>query len=212
MLVEDFPVACNKRLRIAHHQSCANQPIAMVFSVRPLQALLVGGLAQIVLAEEKSWKEERLEAYVDYTFVIFAVAVALVLLWRIPSTWIRHRRQKCTVNANAAADAGASTALQSSAISAAFKKHVLYAPIFRRRKNRDMVLKPSSKINLGTLPTRLEATFILAYVAVNIIFVFVDVDYTAKTGSMLYSIRNRAGAVATANMVCMTCLYSAGIT
>lgn len=171
----------------------------MVFSVRLLQALLVGGLAQIALAEDSSWKEQRLEAYVNYVFVIFAVAIALVLLWRIPSTWIRHRRQKCSVN-----DAPS----QSSTISAAFKKHVLYAPIFRRRKNRAMVVKPSSNINLGTLPTRLEALFILAYVGTNMLCMFNDIDYTAKTGPLLYVIRNRSGAVATANMVCMTCSYS----
>lgn len=156
--------------------------------------LLLGSFAQSVVAEELTWKEQRLHDYVNYTFVTIAAATCAALLWRIGSIFARYQRRSSPNHGQAMTGT-------SSAITSSFKKHVLYAPIFRSRKARDIIVGPRAGVNLGMLPTRLEAAFILTYLFINIIFIFVDIDYTAGKGSYLYAIRNRSGAVMTANLV-----------
>lgn len=160
----------------------------------PERALLFGVLTQFVTAEELTWKEERIHDYVKYTFITIAAAICAALLWRLGSTLARYRRRSHRD------DNGATTG-QISTITSTFKKHVLYAPISRSRKARDLIIGPGSGINFGALPTRFEAVFVATYLIVNIVFIFVDIDYTAGKGSFLYAIRNRSGAVMTANLV-----------
>lgn len=78
------------------------------------------------------------------------------------------------------------------------KKHILYAPLFRVRHNREFQL--SSAINVGTLPTRFQAFFLFAYVLSNVIFCTYMIDYS-KGKTMLEEIRNRSGVLATVNMI-----------
>lgn len=78
-----------------------------------------------------------------------------------------------------------------------FKRNILYAPLFRVRHNREFQF--SSAINVGTLPTRFQAFFLLAYVVANVVFCTYMIDYKAK--SMLSEFRNRTGVLAVVNMV-----------
>lgn len=155
---------------------------------------MLGVLTQAVTAEELSWKEERIHDYVNNTFITMAAASCAALLWRLGSTFAHYRRRSSQDNSRA-------TSGTTSTVTSTFKKHVLYAPISRSRKARDIVIGPGAGINFGALPTRFEAVFIATYLIVNIVFIFVDIDYTAGKGSFLYAIRNRSGAVMTANLV-----------
>ena len=149
-----------------------------------------------------SWKEEQLHHSVNYTFVTCIVAIGLLLFWRIFSTLVRRiRRQKHLVNNVVDLQTSSPAADKPSRFSAFLKKHMLYAPIFQRKKNEDIIVTAGVRLNLGTLPSRLEALFILAYVAVNMVLCFTHIDYTGTKGVILYAIRNRTGAVAVANMV-----------
>lgn len=160
------------------------------------ESLLLFGLplAQVVAAEELTWKEERIRDYVNYTFITVAAALCAAFLWRLGSILTCYQRRLRRVNDRATAG-GIST------IRSAFKKHVLYAPISRSRKARNLTIGPGAGINFGMLPTRIEAIFIATYLIINIVFIFVDIDYTADKGVFLYAIRNRSGAVMTANLV-----------
>ncbi|KAI5804478.1 ferric reductase NAD binding domain-containing protein [Geopyxis carbonaria] len=79
------------------------------------------------------------------------------------------------------------------------KKHVLYAPLFKVRHNREFQL--SSAINVGTLPTRFQTFFLLGYIASNVVFCTYMIDYASGTYNMLAEIRNRTGVLATVNML-----------
>lgn len=160
----------------------------------PTTVLYSGIFIEIVAAEELTWKQERIRDYVNYTFVTIAAAICAALLWRAGSTFVRHQRRTKPGDIQA-------TTGTFSAITSAFKKHVLYAAISRSRKARDIIVGPGAGVNLGVLPTRLEAVFIGTYLIINILFIFVDIDYTASKGVYLYAIRNRSGGVLTANLV-----------
>lgn len=168
----------------------------------PERALLYGVLTQVVTAEELTWKEERIHDYVEYTFITIAAVICAALLWRLSSTVARYRRRSHP-------DDNRATTGKTSFITCTFKKHVLYAPTSRSRKARDLIIGPGAGINFGALPTRFEAVFIATYLIVNIVFIFVDIDYTAGQGNFLYAIRNRSGAVMTANLVRSYLCYEA---
>ncbi|GAM84833.1 hypothetical protein ANO11243_028350 [Dothideomycetidae sp. 11243] len=80
---------------------------------------------------------------------------------------------------------------------AAFKRYVLDSPIFRKRHNREFML--SSAVNVGTLPTRLQTIFIIIYYGINIAFTVILLPYGTK--SFLDDLRDRAGNLATLNMI-----------
>jgi hypothetical protein len=79
------------------------------------------------------------------------------------------------------------------------KKHILYAPLWSKRHNRE--IKLSSAINVGTLPSRFHFIVLLAYVGSNIVHMFL-VDWTQKNKFALCAeIRGRSGTLALVNMV-----------
>ncbi|OAQ95768.1 hypothetical protein LLEC1_00375 [Akanthomyces lecanii] len=79
------------------------------------------------------------------------------------------------------------------------KKHVIYAPIWRKRHNRE--IKLSSAVSLGTLPTRLQSLLLGLYVLGNIVFC-VALDYKVENMyAILAELRGRTGALAAANLV-----------
>ncbi|KAJ4148145.1 hypothetical protein LMH87_002629 [Akanthomyces muscarius] len=57
------------------------------------------------------------------------------------------------------------------------KKQIIYAPIWRKRHNRE--IKLSSAVSLGTLPTRLQSLLLGLYVLGNVVFC-VALDYRAE--------------------------------
>lgn len=58
---------------------------------------------------------------------------------------------------------------------AAFKRYILYAPLLKKRHNREFRL--SSAVNVGTLPGRLQSFFLLGYAALNIVFTIWNINY-----------------------------------
>ncbi|KAL4895765.1 ferric reductase like transmembrane component-domain-containing protein [Aspergillus ambiguus] len=79
------------------------------------------------------------------------------------------------------------------------KKHILYAPISRKRHNREIQL--SSAINVGTLPSRLQAILILLYGASQIAYCAI-LDYRVnERPALIAELRGRSGTLAVLNMV-----------
>ena len=79
------------------------------------------------------------------------------------------------------------------------KRNLLYAPLNKKRHNREMRL--SSAINMGTLPSRFHALLLFAYVASNVAYCTV-LNYRDQTrAECLAELRGRSGALAVVNMI-----------
>jgi hypothetical protein len=77
------------------------------------------------------------------------------------------------------------------------KKHVLYAPLFSKRHSREFQLL--DRIHMGSIPSRLEATLLLAYITTNLLFLFVLVDWWTDYQEKMYQIKYAAGHLAVMN-------------
>lgn len=79
------------------------------------------------------------------------------------------------------------------------KKHILYAPLWKKRHNRE--IRISSAVNIGTLPSRLHFILLLLYVASNIFYcAYLDYGRSDKY-SLVAELRGRSGSMAIANMI-----------
>jgi hypothetical protein len=89
--------------------------------------------------------------------------------------------------------------VESSPLWANIKKHVLYAPLGRKRHNREIQL--SSAVNMGTVPSRFQATLVVLYVASQIAYCSY-LDYAINEKAALFAeLRGRSGVLAVLNMV-----------
>lgn len=93
--------------------------------------------------------------FYNYIFIICGSLVAALLVWRVGIESVKHVRTLACLNNNTQR-----YFTVPSEKFASFKKHVLYAPIFRKRHNREFQL--SSAVNVGTLPTRLQLLFLMS--------------------------------------------------
>jgi predicted ferric reductase len=90
-------------------------------------------------------------------------------------------------------------AYDSSPIWPAFKKDILYAPLGKKRHNREIQLSKAS--NYGTIPSRLHLILLVLYVASNIAYCSI-LDYgRIEKAAIIAEVRGRTGILATANMV-----------
>ncbi|KAL1839028.1 hypothetical protein VTJ49DRAFT_1928 [Mycothermus thermophilus] len=80
-----------------------------------------------------------------------------------------------------------------------FKRNIQYAPILRKRHNREFQL--SSALNMGTLPTRLQLVFLLGYLAANVAFCVITIDWSGPLRQVAALVRNRTGYLAVVNMI-----------
>lgn len=79
------------------------------------------------------------------------------------------------------------------------KKHLTYAPLLRKRHNREFRL--SSAVNVGTLPSRLHSLLLFLYVTSNITYIFI-LDWSVKNKFALCAeLRGRSGTLAVVNMI-----------
>ncbi|PYH42917.1 ferric reductase family protein [Aspergillus saccharolyticus JOP 1030-1] len=78
------------------------------------------------------------------------------------------------------------------------KRHLLYAPLWRNRHNREMRL--SRAINMGTLPSRFHALLLAFLVTMNVVLCTVTIPFGSKESTVAELIRNRTGYMATVNL------------
>lgn len=79
------------------------------------------------------------------------------------------------------------------------KKHILYAPLGRKRHNREIQL--SSAVSVGTLPSRFQTILISLYLTSQVIFCLC-LDYSAnEKAALVAELRGRSGTLAVLNMV-----------
>lgn len=145
--------------------------------------------------EEKLAADIEHEALASYLLLICGILSVILLVWRFSTVGVRLvRTVACLHN-----ESQRYFARQSWKISV-FKKHFLYAPLFRKRHNREFQL--GSAVNVGTLPTRLQFIFVTAYFLTNLIFCVVSLPYTGKSfETITHQIGNRTGTLAVVNMI-----------
>ncbi|KAG8528791.1 uncharacterized protein KY384_006479 [Bacidia gigantensis] len=79
------------------------------------------------------------------------------------------------------------------------KKNILYAPLHKKRHNREIML--SKAVNVGTLPSRLHTIILFAYFLSNVIYC-VCLDYRGKPqAAVMAELRGRSGHLSMVNMV-----------
>ncbi|KFA64740.1 hypothetical protein S40285_01408 [Stachybotrys chlorohalonatus IBT 40285] len=79
------------------------------------------------------------------------------------------------------------------------KKHILYAPLWSKRHNREIRL--SSAMNMGTLPSRLHSIIVFVYVGCNIAYMFVLNWANENRYAFCAELRGRSGTLALVNMI-----------
>ncbi|QSZ34637.1 hypothetical protein DSL72_007491 [Monilinia vaccinii-corymbosi] len=84
------------------------------------------------------------------------------------------------------------------------KKHLLYAPLWNKRHNREFRL--SSAVNMGTLPSRWHALLLVIYLSMNIAYTL-TLDYSRENKySVVAELRGRSGVLAMCNMIALVIL------
>jgi predicted ferric reductase len=134
------------------------------------------------------------QAFYNYLFIICASLVAVMTAWRVMSESVKYvRTLTCLNNSTQRYFSKPSESF------ATFKAKLLYAPVFRKRHNREFQL--STAVNIGTLPTRLQLLFLVAYFGTNITFCVTSIYWNQDFATVSEQVRNRAGVLAVVNMV-----------
>lgn len=79
------------------------------------------------------------------------------------------------------------------------KKQIIYAPLFRKRHNRD--IRITSAISCGTLPSRLHTIVLFVYLGSNVIYMFFLNWANENMYAFCAELRGRSGTLAMVNMV-----------
>ncbi|KAI0886235.1 ferric reductase like transmembrane component-domain-containing protein [Annulohypoxylon maeteangense] len=81
----------------------------------------------------------------------------------------------------------------------AFKKNLLYAPLWKKRHNRE--IKLSSAVTIGTLPSRLHSVILAIYILSNVGYMFYEDWFQENRYALAAQIRGRSGTLSLVNMV-----------
>lgn len=79
------------------------------------------------------------------------------------------------------------------------KKYLLYAPLYRKRHNREIQL--SKAINVGTLPSRLHTVLLLLYLLSNVVYCCLLDFKKNNKAALVAEVRGRTGHLSVVNMV-----------
>lgn len=135
------------------------------------------------------------EDFQHYILIVLASLIVFFGLWRVGIESVKKIRTLACLNSDTQGYFAVSSTRWAS-----FKKHLLYAPIFSKRHNKEIQL--SSAINVGTLPTRFQLLFLLSYFGTNVIFCVYSVHWDLPVAAAAKELRNRTGILAVVNMVC----------
>ncbi|KAI9167318.1 hypothetical protein HJFPF1_03444 [Paramyrothecium foliicola] len=138
--------------------------------------------------------ERTTEALSHYLLLICGAVSVAVIVWKVIGISTRYARTLVCLN-----DPRQRYFTRESPNVSAVKRHVLYAPVLSKRHNREIQL--SSAINVGTLPTRFQLLFLMAYFATNVAFCVVDIRFSDSLEDVASLVRSRTGVLATINMI-----------
>jgi hypothetical protein len=79
------------------------------------------------------------------------------------------------------------------------KRYMIDAPLWRLRHHREIQL--SSAINIGTLPNRIQTTFLVAYLAASIALTTYKINWSGPHTKIIEQVLKRTGFMAIINML-----------
>ncbi|KAI9803694.1 MAG: hypothetical protein M1833_000606 [Piccolia ochrophora] len=141
-----------------------------------------------------STADMEVEEFHHYLYAALAAIVFVVFCYRFTIFANRYIRTVACLNN----DKQAYFAMPNNTWTA-IRKHFIYAPLGRNRHNQE--LKLSAAVNMGTLPTRIQSLFLLAYIVLNAVFCLISIHWGEGEKVWLAEIRNRTGILAVVNMV-----------
>lgn len=162
--------------------------------VSAAEAPAATGAAAKAAAVEAAKAKVLNQDFYNYIFIVLASLIAAFALWRVGIESVKYVRTLTCLNNDTQKYFAAPSKRWAS-----FKKHLLYAPVFSKRHNREIQL--SSAMNVGTLPTRFQLMFLLSYFGTNVLFCVYSIDWALPAASSAKELRNRTGILAVVNMV-----------
>ena len=78
------------------------------------------------------------------------------------------------------------------------KQHLLYAPLIRRRHQKQLQIGP---VEMGILPTRFQSLLLVGIIAMNVVLCAYGIEWNGAINTKLKHLRNRSGTLAIVNMI-----------
>ncbi|KAF7118671.1 hypothetical protein CNMCM5793_008209 [Aspergillus hiratsukae] len=138
----------------------------------------------------------RDDLFVQIIYLSMSAFAGLVLVARLAQ--IVHAYLRYIVCSGAAEKQQSVWSITESPLWVRIKSRLLYAPLFRKRHNREIQL--SSAMNMGTLPSRFHSLLIFGYIFSQIVYCC-DLKYENETPVIIAELRGRSGTLAALNMV-----------
>ncbi|KAF4635913.1 hypothetical protein G7Y89_g2189 [Cudoniella acicularis] len=135
----------------------------------------------------------------DVMWWSLGVLAMFILIFRIAQRAIAHWRHLAAMNLSG--DQQRYWAINRYASWWKFKKYMMYAPLGKKRHNREIRLSTAG--NMGTIPSRFHTILIIIFILSNISFCAV-LDYSrSDKWSIIAELRGRSGVLAVVNMVAL---------
>ncbi|KAF1816080.1 hypothetical protein P152DRAFT_388836 [Eremomyces bilateralis CBS 781.70] len=129
------------------------------------------------------------DMYIAWSSIILALAIFTVVLFSS-----RYMRLIASVGTNQQA-----FFLLRNTTWGSVKRHLLDAPLFRKRHHREFKL--SSVMNMGTLPSRFQMLFLIGYFSFQMLFCFYNIEWHAGQETILKQLISRTGILSVMNML-----------
>ena len=170
--------------------------------MQSLLALSLVGLANAAEFEKRGGSEEPIDYFHEavndklarYTILALGLAAAAMYIFSLASRFNGHLRRLSSFN-----DGQQRYFVSAHEMFAFIKDHLIYAPLFCTRHNREFQL--STAVNMGNLPSRFHGLLIVGVVAMNVILCVNTVPYQSEEDTVASVVRNRTGTMATVNLI-----------
>ncbi|KAK0260489.1 hypothetical protein B0A54_13707 [Friedmanniomyces endolithicus] len=147
----------------------------------------------------QTWAVNSNSQICKYTALTWAAIIAAMLVYRWTLYLLRHVRRLANLNHGPTSDGRQKYFSIPNKNYAKAKRHLISAPLFRKRHNREFHL--SSAMNVGTLPGRLQTLFLVGYFVMNIAFCVITINWHDTNKTYYDDARNRTGVLAVLNMI-----------
>ncbi|KAK0255825.1 hypothetical protein LTS09_009127 [Friedmanniomyces endolithicus] len=147
----------------------------------------------------QTWADNSNTQICKYTAWTWAAIIAAMLVYRWTLHLLRHVRRLANLNHGTTSDGRQKYFSIPNENYAKAKRHLISAPLFRKRHNREFHL--SSAMNVGTLPGRLQTLFLAGYFVMNIAFCVITINWHDSNKTYYDDARNRTGVLAVLNMI-----------
>ncbi|KAJ5239946.1 hypothetical protein N7468_004565 [Penicillium chermesinum] len=129
-----------------------------------------------------------------WSLVAFGCTAAFYLIWQMMFRFNRHLRLISSFG-----DTRQRYFISAHGTFAWFKEHIIYAPLFRNRHNREFQL--SSAINMGNLPSRVHGALTFGLIGMNVALCVVKLPYSLGSEAVVGAVISRTGTLATINLI-----------